>query len=107
MKAYPTVHQLRLSGKKVKITHLRRYSRYDERTGRKTTITANYETHRDNFPNFFLEAKGGETRLTLSNGEEDPNPITVIVECSVTEAYNRKIGVQIAVGRAVKISSKH
>ena len=105
MKAFPTVHQLRLSGKKVKITHLRRYSRFDERTGKKTTVLACYEDHRDMYPNFFLEAKEGKTKLTLSSSEEDPNPISVTAECSLNEAYNRKIGVQVAVGRALKLES--
>jgi hypothetical protein len=105
MKAYPTVHQLRLSGKKIKITHLRRYSRYDERTGKKTTVLACFEDHRDKYSNFFLEAKGGETKLTLGNSEDDPNAISVTAECSLNEAYNRKIGVQVAVGRALKLSN--
>lgn len=103
MKANTTVHQLRLSGKKVKITHLRRYSKFDERTGKKTTHLLCFEDHRDHFNSFFLEARGGETRLTLSLSEEDPNPISVVAECSLTEAYNRKTGVQVAVGRALKI----
>ena len=106
MKANPTVHQLRLSGKKVKITHLRRYSKYDERTGKKKTLILCYEDHRDNFPTFFLEARGGQTRLALSNSDEDPNPITVVAECSNDEAYNRKTGVQVALGRALKLISK-
>jgi len=103
MKVNSTVHQLRLSGKKVKITHLRRYSKYDERTGKKTTRLLCYEDHRDHYSTFFLEARGGETRLILSLTEDDPNPISVVAECSSSEAYNRKTGVQVAVGRALKI----
>lgn len=106
MKANPTVHQLRLSGKKVKITHLRRYSKFDERTGKKKTLLLSFEDHRDNHPSFFLEARGGETKLALSNSEDDPNPITVVAECSINEAYNRKTGVQVALGRAVKLSNQ-
>jgi len=103
MKVNPTVHQLRLSGKKVKITHLRRYSNYNQRTGKKKTLLLCYEAHRDNYPTFFLEARGGETRLVLSNGDEDPNAISVVAECASNEAYNRKTGVEVAVGRALKI----
>lgn len=107
MKVNPTVYQLRLNGKKVKITHLRRYSRFDERTGKKTTILACYEDHRDKYPNFFLESKGGETKLTLGDSDNDPNAITVTAECSLNQAYNRKIGVQVAVGRALKLASNN
>ena len=103
MKVNTTVHQLRLSGKKVKITHLRRYSRYDGRTGKKKTFLLSYEEHRDQYSTFFLEARGGLTKLTLSNGDDDPNPISVEAECSSSEAYNRKTGVEVAVGRALKI----
>jgi hypothetical protein len=103
MKQNLTVHQLRLSGKKVKISHLRRYSRYDERTGKKKTLLLSFEEHRDNYPNFFLEARGGTTSLTLGNSEDDPNAVSVLAECSLLEAYNRKIGVEVALGRALKL----
>jgi hypothetical protein len=106
MKPNTTVHQLRLSGKKIKITHLRRYSKYDERTGKKKTVLLCYEDYRDQFPTFFLEARGGQTHLTLSNSDEDPNPIVVVAECSNNEAYNRRTGVHVALGRALKLISK-
>jgi hypothetical protein len=103
MKSQPTVHQLRLEGKQVKITHLRQYFKFNPKTGKKETHLLSYEEHRDKYPDFYLDARGGCTRITLAESKDSTNSVTVDAECSIHDHYIRKIGVKVAIGRALQI----
>ena len=89
-------------GKYVKISHIRRYFKYDPKTGKKLIRLLSYEDHKDIFPDFFLDAKGGETHLSISTIDNPSDEASFIVECSNKDPYNRRIGVSIGIGRYIK-----
>jgi len=81
----PTVYELRKSGLKVRVTHVRRFYRFDPRTGKKTEFFApfqssktkkrekqfNEETQHEvkNIEEFFLAARGGETIIEIASSD--------------------------------------
>lgn len=103
MKAIPTVHQLRLSGKGVEITHLRQYYRYDAKTGKKIIRLLTYEEYKDSYADFYLDAKGGATLVTIYTDKNREYGVSVTATCSKFDAYNRKTGVKIGVGKAYRL----
>ena len=103
MKTIPTVHQLRLSGKPVEITHLRQYYKYDAKTGKKHVLLLCYEDHKDLHPDYYLDAKGGCTMVTIFENFNRENGVSVTANCSKYDAYVRKTGVKIGVGKAYRL----
>jgi hypothetical protein len=103
MKAIPTVHQLRINGHPVEISHIRQYFKYDSRTGKKSSLKLSYEEYKDMHPDFHLDAKGGVTLVTIFDSPKREKACSVVVECSNYDAYNRKTGVKIGIGRAYKM----
>lgn len=81
-----TVKSLRQSGYKVRVIHTRKTKTIKKMDGE-------YEE---------VQPKGGKTRIELTNPDKS---ITVSAEaiCSDEDAFNHKIGNQIALGRAYKI----
>jgi hypothetical protein len=79
----PTVKQLRQSGYKVRVLHTRNY---------KLTKRVDGDSKE-------LCAKGGITtiEITTPNGKN----VTGVAHCSDCDSYNKRLGVRIAVGRAL------
>lgn len=90
-----TVKSLRQSGVKVRVNHRRRY--FDPVNKRWTFLTK-YERSISKLPDYVkMHEKGGTTEVTVTiNGNKD---FQSIAECSKKEAYNRRRGVEIAIGR--------
>lgn len=86
-----TVSQLRKEGAKVRVAH-KRYS-------------YNYKTMEDLYFSNELggpdrHPKGGETIVQISL--PDGRYLEGVAKCSLSDSYNRKVGVNIALGRALK-----
>ena len=81
----PTVKQLRQSGFKVRVCHTRNY---DSVVKFNTGLTKN------------LSPKGGKTVVEITT----PQGLDTTGEavCSNEDPYNKKLGVKIAIGRALK-----
>lgn len=96
----PTVHQLRKQGWKVKVGHHRRLFRYNPETGKKKTVTVVLKEWEEQYPDFFLDARGGFTQVTITvpNYESD---LVGISECSEKELYSKKVGLKKALARAL------
>ena len=106
MRTIPTVHQLRLSGKPVEITHRRNYYKYDSKTGKKHILLLSYEEYKQSHSDYYLDAKGGATYVTIYTDASRTENFSVIAVCSKFDPYNRKTGVRIGVGKAFsKMSS--
>ena len=103
---HKTVHQIRLSGKQVKISHLRRYYFHDPKTGRKQIKLLSFEEHMEKYPYYFLDALGGSTLLSITDNKNPNHSVSVKAECSILDRYNRKVGVRIALGRALEAFEK-
>lgn len=86
-----TVSQLRKDGAKVRVAH-KRYRFNHEMT--EDLYFSNELTGPERHP------KGGETivQVSLSDGRN----VEGIAKCSLHDSYNRKVGVSIALGRALK-----
>jgi len=91
------IHNLRLAGFKVNINHRRRY--FDKANKRYVFLT-DYEKSLSPLVGVPPEQKGGRTEIKLI--DVDGKEVYAVAECSKKEAYNKKTGVQIAVGRALK-----
>lgn len=106
MKQQQTVHQLRLSGKHVKISHLRRYYRFDSKTGKKKTVLLSFEDHKEKYPDFFLDAFGGHTTMSIIDKADADKFVSVVAKCTDFDRYDRKLGVKIALGKALNAFNK-
>jgi hypothetical protein len=95
-----TVQGLRDSGYQVRVTHLRRYNRYaTDNTGQTYVVGSDFlGTHDGADPKFALPT-GGVTMVEVTT----PEGVTYsgTAECADNDAYNKKIGVKIALGRAM------
>lgn len=104
----PTVYELRKKGHKVRVLHLRKFIcfcnitgvkliRYAKYTKPLTTITKDNNT-------YFFHPTGGKTiiEITTTGG----NDYTGVALCSDKETYNKKLGVKIALARALKSSNE-
>ena len=98
---YPSVADLRKRGFKVKVTHIRRvvaHAHYEKlchvHLAPDSTLVTNYN----------LMSTGGITVVDLFEPDHVENTPCYHGEahCSKLDAYNRKTGVQIALGRALK-----
>jgi hypothetical protein len=97
MKAIPTVHQLRLRGLKVRVSHQRLYYFYDAKTGVKRTIIAHPDEITDK--DFWFQSHfGGRTVITIA----DEHGIEYVgeSECSKDDRYVRVKGRKKALARA-------
>lgn len=98
----PTVSELRRGGCKVWVTHKRYYDK--DRPKLLNKSDANHLIYCDLSlcikNNKLLLAKGGltEVRIDLPNGDT----LTGKAQCSLKDAYNKKLGLQIALGRALR-----
>jgi hypothetical protein len=72
----PTVKQLRQSGYKVRVLHTRKYKEMEQ-----------------------LLAKGGTTTIEITT--PDGKNVIGVANCADTDSYNKRLGVRIAVGRAL------
>ena len=82
-----SVHELRQRGFKVQVRHHRCYEEPNQ------------------FGKAVLSSKGGATEILVSYPpQEGVGPLSVVgvAECSPKENFNRKRGVRIALGRALK-----
>lgn len=84
----PTVKQLRQSGYKVRVCHTRHY---DNTVKLATGLTK------------ILSAKGGKTAVQITTPEG--KDISGEAFCSKEDSYNKKLGVKIAIGRALSLLS--
>jgi hypothetical protein len=74
----PTIKQLRQQGYKVKVLHFRHLRNTNE-----------------------FEARGGSATIELTTPDKTKTVIGKSV-CSIEDNYNRKVGANIALGRALK-----
>jgi hypothetical protein len=120
MKNIPSIYELRKQGYKVRVTHVRKFFRFDPRTGKKKEFFARFETKKPKkeiqpelFPKekteevkdpteeFFLSGKGGETIIEIASksGKELAKAIAV---CSEEDSYVKKIGIKKATALALR-----
>ena len=93
-----TVQSLRAQGHKVYVTHLRRWVQ--------PSILATVGEVADNNvaeQDYILQAKGGMTRVKVIKNDHE---IVAYAHCSKKDVYNKKLGVKIALGRALKVMEK-
>jgi len=122
MKKIPTVHELRKKGFKVRVTHVRKFFRFDPKTGKKTEFFAPFQSSKarkrslnqtEVSPNqsiapffdapaeeFFLSPKGGETIIEIANSMRREIGKGV-VRCSDDDVYVKSFGVKKAIAIAV------
>jgi hypothetical protein len=79
----PTVKQLRQSGYKVRVIHSRNFEPVKG-------MSSNSQR---------LSAKGGATTIEITT--PDGKNVSGIALCSKQDSYNKKLGAQIAIGRAL------
>ena len=100
----PTVHELRKKGWKVRVGHHRKFYRFCSKTGKKNELTLLWKEQKANYPEYYLEARGGHTTITIKcpfSSEE----VVGVSECSEKDLYNKKVGTKKAIARALaKIS---
>lgn len=94
------VHALRKKNFKIRIQHKRyvEYMEQDEETDNAIGFEVVTKINKDSF--YDILGKGGETKLELTT----PQGVTIIetAKCNVIDGYNKKLGVRIALGRALK-----
>ena len=120
MKKIPTVYELRKKGFKVRVTHVRKFYRFDPRTGRKTEFYAPFQSSKTRKKNpdqdevnnqiasfvdapaeeFFLSAKGGETIIEIANNMRKEVGKGV-AKCSDDDAYVKSYGIKKAIAIAI------
>jgi hypothetical protein len=117
MKKVPTVYELRQQGFKVRVTHVRKFHRFDPRTGKKTQFFAPFQsskTRKTNYVHpefqaisesygeeFFLCGKGGETIIEIASSDHKELAKGVAV-CSEQDSYIKSYGVKKAVALALR-----
>ena len=113
MKKVPTVHELRQQGYKVRVTHVRKFLRFDPETGKKEQFFHPFQSskfsknhpdsplvaEKEKYEEFFLSCKGGETIVELGlNGKEIGKGVST---CSEEDNYVKKYGVKKATAKAL------
>lgn len=102
MKNIPTIHQIRRSGLKVKVSHQRLYYFYDAKTGeRRTTIAHPEEIKSDDF--WFQSHFGGKTVITIV--DQSGIEYSGESECSKHDRYVKVKGRNKALARAYSMYS--
>lgn len=82
----PTIEKLRRAGFKVRVLHARHYGTAD------ITRMSGYEKR--------LSSKGGDTRIEITTPDKQTT-VVGIAKCSLQDSFDRKLGNQIALGRAL------
>jgi hypothetical protein len=100
MKPVPSVCELRKKGWKVRVGHFRRYYKYLPHNGKRVDHTLLKKDFKNTFTDFFLDAKGGYTTVTLKSPDYDQD-FFGISECSTKEHYRRDTGIKKALARAL------
>jgi hypothetical protein len=100
MKSVPTVYELRKKGWKVRVGHHRKYFRYDAFSGRKTEKLLLRKDHKENNPDYYLDAKGGLTTVVITIPEYNID-FSGVSECSDQEHYRKGTGLKKALARAL------
>jgi len=119
MKKVPTVHELRQKGFKVRVTHVRKFYRFDPRSGKKTEFFAAFQSSKfrkqqqKNNPQltfdkpkgseeeFFLCSKGGETIIEIATASHQELGKGIAI-CSEEDSYVKGYGVKKAVAIALR-----
>lgn len=118
MKKVPTVYELRQQGFKVRVTHVRKFHRFDPRTGKKTQFFAPFQSSKTKRHNpdlhpefqaiseshgeeFFLCGKGGETIIEIASSDHKELGKGVAI-CSEEDSYVKSFGVKKAVALALR-----
>lgn len=101
MKAIPTVHELRKSGLKVKLSHHRKFFRYDPFTGKKHEVVVPWHLKEVEFKDYFLDARGGETHVIITDPNKTEEGLTGVSVCSNDDHFCRKDGIKKAIARAL------
>jgi hypothetical protein len=114
MKKIPTVHELRQQGYKVRVTHVRKFHRFDPRTGKKVQFFAPFQSSKtkkkqtDPHPEafspteeFFLSGKGGETIIEIANADHKELGKGVAI-CSESDPYIKSYGIKKATAIALR-----
>jgi hypothetical protein len=115
MKKIPTVYELRRQGYKVRVTHVRKFHRFDPRTGKKTQFFAPFQSskskkqekvaHPDAVKNvdeeFFLSGKGGETVVEIADSQHKELGKGIAI-CSEDDLYVKAYGVKKAIAIALR-----
>ncbi len=104
----PTVYDLRKKGHKVRVLHLRKFVCFCNITGIKLTHYARYTKPQTVLTldknTYYFHPNGGKTviEVTTTGG----NDYIGTAVCSDKETYNKKLGVKIALARALKSSNE-
>ncbi len=112
MKKIPTVHELRQQGYKVRVTHVRKFYRFDPRTGKKTQFYAPFISSKTKKKNqttedsteseeFFLSGKGGETVIEIASSDHKELGKGIAI-CSDEDSYVKTYGVKKAIALALR-----
>lgn len=93
-----TVEQLRKNGYKVRVSHYRWLDMGSYQGINGAALMSRREAEADNIT-WNPDVKGGETIVEVTS----PEGLTVraIAECSEKDTFNRKMGLRIALGRAL------
>lgn len=95
-----TVHELRKNGWKVKVGHHRLIYRFCSKTGHKSKKIALMKDWVENNQDYYLSPKGGLTTVHLTSADGNTN-IHTSSRCLEEDYYNNKVGLKIAIGRAI------
>lgn len=113
----PTVHELRQQGFKVRVTHVRKFHRFDPRSGKKIQFFAPFQSSKtkkreqklhpeaefisENAQEFFLSGKGGETIIEIASSDHKELGKGVAI-CSECDSYVKSYGVKKAIAIALR-----
>ena len=92
------VYNLRKNGYRVRINHRRRYF---DRANKRYVFLTDYEKSLSPMSGVPPEPKGGITIINLTTPEGDE--LHGEAECSVKDCYDRKLGVSLALARAMEL----
>lgn len=93
-----SVESLRQQGYKVRVTHMRYFGR---NSFLKPVLWSMYEAKEElyNYTDLIL-SNGGLTKVEITIPESNKT-LVGISKCSIKDSYNKKLGVKIALGRAL------
>lgn len=115
MKNIPTIHELRSQGYKVRVTHVRKFYRFDPQSGKKRSFWSPFLSRKgtplatpDDLKNqeeFFISIMGGETIVEIADrsGKEIGKGVA---KCSEQDPYVKKIGIKKATALALADAEK-
>ena len=110
MKKLPTIHELRTQGYKVRVTHIRKFYRFDPKTGKRKTFWAIFSSKKHGplelpadkeAEEFFMCTKGGQTVIEIADANKKEIAKGIAV-CSDEDPYVKKIGAKKAIALALK-----